>query len=53
MVKGDGCDNRLFFSSKEAAEGWQKDHNGEGELLTLADAVKRGAKIFSRYTAGL
>jgi hypothetical protein len=53
VVKGEGCDNMSFFSSRDAAERWRKAHGGEGELMTLADAVKRGAKIFGQVTAGL
>jgi hypothetical protein len=53
VVKGKGCDNMSFFSSKQAAEAWQKAHDGEGELLLLADAVQRGAKIFGRLATAL
>ncbi len=53
VVKGEGCDNMSFFSSREAAERWRKDNAGEGELMTLAEAVKHGAKIFGQITAGL
>jgi len=53
VVKGKGCDNMSFYSSKQAAETWQKAHGGEGELLTLAEAVQRGAKIFGRFATGL
>ena len=53
VVKGKGCDNMSFFSSRLAAEAWRKDHDGEGELLTLAEAVRRAAKSFGRYATGL
>jgi len=53
VVKGQGCDNMSFFSSTEAAQTWQKANGGQGKLLTLAEAVARGAKTFGRYTAGL
>ncbi len=42
-----------FFSSKEAGEKWQKEHDGEGTLFTLANAVKHGADIFGSYSEGL
>jgi hypothetical protein len=53
VVKGKGCDNMSFFSSKEAGEAWQRAHGGEGELFTLAEAVQRGAKSFGRYATSL
>jgi hypothetical protein len=53
VVRGKGCDNMSFFSSKAAATAWQKANGGESTLLTLADAVARGARVFSRETAGL
>jgi hypothetical protein len=53
VVKGNGCDNMSFFSSKQAGEAWQKANGGEGQLLPLADAVRRGAKSFGRYTTSL
>ena len=55
VVKGKGCDDMSFFSSAEAGRVWQKANGGENEskLFTLAEAVERGAKSFSRYTAGL
>jgi hypothetical protein len=53
VVKGKGCDNMSFFSSRQAAERWQKDHDGEGKLLPLAEAVQRAAKSFGRYATGL
>ena len=53
VVKGKGCDNMSFFSSKQAAEAWQQANGGEGELFTLAEAVQRGAKIFGRFATGL
>ena len=53
VVKGKSCDNMSFFSSRPAAEAWRKDHDGEGELLTLAEAVQRAAKSFGRYATGL
>jgi hypothetical protein len=53
VVKGKDCDNMSFFSSKQAAEAWRQAHDGEGELLTLAEAVQRGAKSFGRYATGL
>ena len=53
VVKGKGCDNMSFFSSREAGEAWRKAHGGEGELLWLAEAVQRGAKSFGRYATSL
>jgi hypothetical protein len=53
VVKGRGCDDMSFFSSRDAAESWRKAHAGEGTLFTLPEAVARGAKIFSHETAGL
>ena len=55
VVKGKGCDDMSFFSSADAGRAWQKAHGGEAEskLFTLAEAAQRGAKTFSRYTAGL
>ena len=53
IVKGKGCDNMQFFSSKEAAERWRQEHGGEGTLFSLAAAVKLGAEIFGSYSAGL
>jgi len=53
IVKGRGCDTMSFFSSKEAGEKWQKEHDGEGTLFTLANAVKNGAEIFGSYSEGL
>ena len=53
VVKGKGCDDMSFFSSRQAAETWRKDHRGEGDLLTLAEAVRRAAKSFGRYATGL
>ena len=53
VVKGKGCDNMSFYSSKQAAEAWQQAHAGEGELFTLAEAVQRGAKIFGRLATSL
>jgi len=53
VVRGKGCDNMSFFSSKTAATAWQKANGGESALLTLGDAVARGARVFSRKTAGL
>ncbi|HMF42088.1 MAG TPA: organomercurial lyase [Polyangia bacterium] len=53
VVKGKGCDNMSFFSSRQAAETWRTAHEGEGQLLTLAEAVQRAAKSFGRYATGL
>ena len=53
VVRGKGCDNMSFFSSKAAATAWQKANGGESTLMTLAEAVARGARVFSRATAGL
>ncbi len=53
VVRGKGCDNMSFFSSKAAAMAWQKANGGESTMLTLAEAVARGARVFSRATAGL
>jgi hypothetical protein len=53
IVKGRGCDKMSFFSSKEAGEKWQREHDGEGTLFTLANAVKHGADIFGSYSEGL
>jgi hypothetical protein len=53
VVKGHGCDDMSFFSSREAAEAWRAQHDHDATLFTLADAVRRGAKIFSHETAGL
>jgi hypothetical protein len=53
IVKGRGCDKMSFFSSKEAGEKWQQEHDGEGTLFTLANAVKHGADIFGSYSEGL
>jgi hypothetical protein len=53
VVKGIGCDNMSFFSSRNAAESWRAAHGGEGELMSIEEAVARGAKIFGGLTAGL
>ena len=56
VVKGKGCDDMSFFSSPEAwGRAWQQAHGGESgsKLFTLAEAAQRGARAFSRYTAGL
>ena len=55
VVKGKGCDDMSFFSSADTGRAWQRTHGGENEskLFTLAEAAQRGAKTFSRYTAGL
>ena len=53
IVKGRGCDTMSFFSSKGAGEKWQSEHNGEGTLFSLANAVKNGAEIFGAYSEGL
>ncbi len=53
VVKGHGCDDMSFFSSREAAEAWRAQHDHDATLFTLADAVRRGAKIFNHETAGL
>ena len=53
VVKGRGCDDMSFFSSREAAEAWRAQHDHDATLFTLADAVRRGAKIFNHETAGL
>jgi hypothetical protein len=53
VVKGHGCDDMSFFSSREAAETWRAAHDHDATLFTLADAVRRGAKIFNHETAGL
>jgi len=53
VVKGHGCDDMSFFSSQAAAESWRKEHDPAATLFPLPDAVRRGAKIFNRETAGL
>ncbi len=53
VVKGEGCDNMSFFSSREAGQAWQKANGGASTLLTLPEAVARGARVFSRASAGL
>ena len=55
VVKGKGCDDMSFFSSIDAGRAWQKEHGGTdaSRLFTLAEATQRGAKTFTRYTAGL
>jgi len=53
VLRGEGCDNMSFFSSKAAAEAWRKANGGTSTLLTLAEAVARGARVFARATAGL
>ena len=53
VVRGAGCDNMSFFSSRAAAEAWRKTNGGESTLMTLAEAVAHGARVFSRATAGL
>jgi hypothetical protein len=53
IVKGRGCDTMSFFSSREAGEKWQKEHDGEGTLFMLATAVRHGAEIFGAYSEGL
>ena len=53
IVKGRGCDKMSFFSSREAGEKWQREHDGEGTLFSLANAVKNGAEIFGSYSEGL
>jgi hypothetical protein len=45
VLRGKGCDNMSFFSSRAAAEAWQKANRGESKLLTLTEAVARGARI--------
>ena len=53
VVKGQGCDDMSFFSSRAAAEAWRKAHEPDATLYALPDAVKRGATSFSRTTLGL
>jgi hypothetical protein len=53
VVKGHGCDDMSFFSSREAAEAWRKQNDADATVFTLAEAVQRGARIFSHTTAGL
>lgn len=53
VLKGRGCDNMSFFSSRAAAETWRKAHEPDATLFPLPEAVARGAKIFSRTSLGL
>jgi alkylmercury lyase-like protein len=53
VVRGEGCDNMSFFSSQAAGEAWRKANGGASTLLTLAEAVARGARVFSKETLGL
>jgi hypothetical protein len=53
VVKGRGCDDMSFFSSRAAGEAWRKQHDSGATLFTLPEAIARGAKIFSHQTAGL
>ena len=53
VVRGEGCDNMSFFSSRAAAEAWQKSNAGPSTLLTLQEAAARGARVFSKETQGL
>lgn len=53
VVKGHGCDDMSFFSSRAAAESWRAQHDHDATLFPLPDAVRRGARIFNREGAGL
>jgi len=53
VVRGNGCDNMSFFSSRAAGDAWRKANDPGSTLLTLAEAVTRGARIFSKETQGL
>ena len=53
VVKGRGCDDMVFFSSRAAAEAWRAQNDRDATLYSLAEALQRGARIFSRETAGL
>jgi Alkylmercury lyase len=53
VVRGEGCDNMSFFSSRAAGETWQRANAGPSTLLTLPEAVARGARVFSKETQGL
>jgi hypothetical protein len=53
VVRGKGCDNMSFFSSRAAADAWRKTNDPGSTLLTLPEAVARGARVFSAETQGL
>jgi len=53
VVKGRGCDDMSFFSSRGAAEAWRAQHAAAATVFTLAEAVQCGAKIFNHATSGL
>jgi len=53
VVKGRGCDDMSFYSSRAAADDWRAQHDPDAKVFTLPEAVRRGAKIFSHETAGL
>jgi hypothetical protein len=53
VVRGNGCDNMSFFSSRAAGDAWRKANDPGSTLLTLPEAVARGARIFSKETQGL
>ena len=53
VVKGRGCDDMAFFSSRAAADAWRAQNDRDATLYSLAEALQRGARIFSRETAGL
>jgi hypothetical protein len=53
VVRGNGCDNMSFFSSRAAGDAWRKANDPGSTLLTLAEAVARGARIISAETQGL
>jgi len=53
VVKGRGCDDMVFFSSRAAAEAWRAQNDRDATLYSLAEALQRGAKIFNRETGGL
>jgi len=53
VVRGNGCDNMSFFSSRAAGDAWRKANDPGSTLLTLPEAVARGARVFSKETQGL
>jgi len=53
VVKGRGCDDMVFYSSRAAADAWRAQNDRDATLYSLAEALQRGAKIFNRETGGL
>ena len=56
VFRGAGCDQMLFFSSKDRVAVWKKAHgiaDDVGAVFTLDEATHRGARGFGRFTEGL